>query len=114
MISNDCRCPGCGTCEAAAEVVPLRIATKELRKANKEEKQKYAELLRMTQSYVKTLHAAEAERDNLKLALQNVAMLAKRLRKTDPENAEHLLRFCREAGWEDSILREGGTEDAKQ
>jgi hypothetical protein len=38
-------------------------------------------------------------------AIENVAMLAKRLRKTDPENAEHFLRFCREAGWEDSILR---------
>lgn len=43
---------------------------------------------------------AEAEQ-----AIHNVAALAKRLRRTDPENAEHLLRFCREAGWEDSILR---------
>ena len=47
----------------------------------------------------------EVNYDRCLLAIENVAMLAKRLRKTDPENAEHLLRFCREAGWEDSILR---------
>lgn len=39
-------------------------------------------------------------------AIDNISAFAKRLRKTDPENAEHLLRFCRGAGWEDSILRE--------
>ena len=38
-------------------------------------------------------------------AIENVAALAKRIRKTDPENADHLLRFCQEAGWKDSILR---------
>lgn len=47
----------------------------------------------------------EVEYDRALLAIQNVAALAKRLRKTDPENAEHFLRFCREAGWKDSILR---------
>jgi hypothetical protein len=47
----------------------------------------------------------EVEYDRALLAIQNVAALAKRLRKTDPENAEHFLRFCREAGWEDSILK---------
>lgn len=47
----------------------------------------------------------EVEYDRALLAIHNVAALAKRLRKTDPENAEHLLRLCREAGWEDSILR---------
>lgn len=47
----------------------------------------------------------EVDYDRALLAIENVAALAKRLRKTDPENAEHLLRFCREAGWEDSILR---------
>jgi hypothetical protein len=47
----------------------------------------------------------EVEYDRALLAIHNVAALAKRLRKTDPENAAHLLRFCREAGWEDSILR---------
>ena len=49
----------------------------------------------------------EVEYDRALLAIHNVAALAKRLRKTDHENAEHLLRFCREAGWEDSILRGG-------
>ena len=47
----------------------------------------------------------EVEYDRALLGIQNVAALAKRLQKTDPENAEHFLRFCREAGWEDSILR---------
>lgn len=48
----------------------------------------------------------EVDYDRALLTIHNVAMLAKRLRKTDPENAEHFLRFCREAGWEDSILRD--------
>ena len=48
----------------------------------------------------------EVNYDRALHAIENVAALAKRLRKTDPENAEHLLRFCREAGWEDSILRD--------
>lgn len=48
----------------------------------------------------------EVAYDHALLAIHNVAALAKRLRKTDPENAEHFLRFCREAGWEDSILRD--------
>lgn len=39
-------------------------------------------------------------------SLENVRALALRMRKTDPANAEHLLRFCREAGVEGSILRE--------
>lgn len=34
-----------------------------LRAANKQEKQKYAELSRMNESYIKQLHAAERERD---------------------------------------------------
>lgn len=45
------------------------------------------------------------ESDRMSLSLRNVLMLSKRIRKTDPENAEHLVRFCREAGIEDSILR---------
>lgn len=48
----------------------------------------------------------EVNYDRAILAIENVAMLAKRLHKTDPENAAHFLRFCREAGWEDSILRD--------
>jgi hypothetical protein len=38
--------------------------------------------------------------------ISNIALLAKRIRKTDPINASHLLRFCREAGWEYSVLRD--------
>ena len=53
----------------------------------------------------------EVNYDRALLAIHNDAALARRLRKTDPENAEHLLRFCREAGWEDSILRDD-EEDA--
>lgn len=47
----------------------------------------------------------EVNYDRALRAIENVAALAKRLHKTDPENAEHLARFCREAGIEDSILR---------
>jgi hypothetical protein len=47
----------------------------------------------------------EVEYDPALLAIHNVAALAKRIRKTDPENAEHLVRFCREAGVEDSVTR---------
>ncbi len=39
-------------------------------------------------------------------ALENVRMLAKRLRRTDPENAAHLLRFCASVGMVDNILRD--------
>jgi hypothetical protein len=43
----------------------------------------------------------------LTLALRNVRALAKRLHRTDPESAAHLLRFCDEAGVKDNIMREG-------
>lgn len=47
------------------------------------------------------------ERDRMLLSLQNVMMLAQRMRRRDvPDAAEHLLRFCREAGAEPSILRD--------
>lgn len=47
-----------------------------------------------------------AEVDRLRSALRNVrAFAASRLRKTDPENAGHLLRFCEEAGIVASVLR---------
>jgi hypothetical protein len=39
------------------------------------------------------------------LALRNVRAMAKRLHRTDPENAAHLLRFCDEAGVIDRFLR---------
>ncbi len=38
-------------------------------------------------------------------ALRNVRAFAKRLHRTDPENAANLLRFCEEAGVHDRILR---------
>lgn len=41
----------------------------------------------------------------LRLALRNVRALAHRLRKTDPENAGHLLRFCEDAGVGDRLFR---------
>ncbi len=43
--------------------------------------------------------------DHLEDALGNVRLLAMRLHRTDPANAEHFLRFCREVGVEGSVLR---------
>lgn len=74
MIGNDCRCPGCGTCDAASEV-------RDLRKSLREWKQKYAELSRMNESYIKNLHAAERERDELKSRLAHA--------EADAEQAIH-------------------------
>lgn len=51
------------------------------------------------------LDAVRAERDAMHLALQNVRALAMRLRRTDAENAGHLLRFCADVGVVGSILR---------
>lgn len=51
------------------------------------------------------MHAADALR-RMEIALRNVRMLAKRMRKTDPENAAHLLRFVASTGIEDSFLRD--------
>jgi hypothetical protein len=70
MIGNDCRCPGCGNCGAEIAVERLTKeredlvkSLREARKSLREAKQKYAELSRMNESYVKQLHAAERERD---------------------------------------------------
>lgn len=73
MISRDCRCPGCGTCEAAATIDPLKKERLTLRKSVKEEKQRYDELYRMHETYIKKLHAAEEENKRLKDALQMIA-----------------------------------------
>ena len=73
MINRDCRCPGCGTCEAAATIDPLKKERLTLRKSVKEEKQRYDELYRMQESYIKRLHAAEEENKRLKDALQMIA-----------------------------------------
>lgn len=73
MINRDCRCPGCGTCEAAATIDPLKKERLTLRKSVKEEKQRYDELYRMHETYIKKLHAAEEENKRLKDALQMIA-----------------------------------------
>ena len=43
-----------------------------LRAANKQEKQKYDELFRMTESYIKRLHAAEKNNKRLREALERI------------------------------------------
>ena len=73
MINRDCRCPGCGTCEASATIEPLKKERLTLRKSVKEEKQRYDELYRMHETYIKKLHAAEEENKRLKDALQMIA-----------------------------------------
>ena len=73
MINRDCRCPGCGTCEAAATIEPLKKERLTLRKSVKEEKQRYDELYRMHETYIKKLHTAEEENKRLKDALQMIA-----------------------------------------
>jgi hypothetical protein len=55
-----------------------------------------------------------ADADRLRLALRNVRGLAKRLRRTDPVNADHLLRFCDDAGVVDSILRGSSTGEGDE
>lgn len=81
MINQDCRCPGCGTCGAADEIAPLKKTNAELRKKLREVTQRYAELERMTHSYIKHLHAAERERDELKTRLAHA--------EADAEQAVH-------------------------
>ena len=68
MINRDCRCPGCGVCDAEEAIDPLKKERTVLRKSLKEEKQKYDELFRMTESYIKRLHTAEEENKRLKEA----------------------------------------------
>jgi hypothetical protein len=51
--------------------------------------------------------AKNAEIERLKSALKNVRALAMQLRKVDPTNAAHFLRFCEEAGVVGSVLRGG-------
>ena len=74
MISRDCRCPGCGTCEAAATIDPLKKERLTLRKSLKEEKQRYDELYRMQETYIKKLHAAEEENKRLRAALERISI----------------------------------------
>lgn len=58
-----------------------------------------------------TLHEVRKDSDLARRALENVQMLAGRLRKTDPVNAEHLTRFCLEAGVKPSPLRINDAEE---
>jgi hypothetical protein len=53
-----------------------------------------------------TAEALLAHHHKTQLALRNVLAMAGRLRKTDPETAAHLIRFCASAGVEPSILRQ--------
>jgi hypothetical protein len=46
-----------------------------------------------------------AEVRKARLALRNVLALSHRIRKTDTENADHLVRFCASAGVEATVLR---------
>jgi chromosome segregation ATPase len=73
MISRHCRCPGCGICEAAEAIEPLKKERTVLRKSLKEEKQRYKELSQMTESYIKRLHATEEENKRLRKALQTIS-----------------------------------------
>jgi hypothetical protein len=47
----------------------------------------------------------------LERALRNVRLLALRLRRTDPVNAAHFIRFCEEAGVHAQILRDDTTRE---
>lgn len=53
----------------------------------------------------KEMDLCRARIAELERALRNVRLLAARVRRKDPENAEHLLRFCSEAGVLPSIVR---------
>lgn len=55
---------------------------------------------------IKDKDDAERRLERAEDALQNVRMLAMRMRRTDPENAAHLLRFCEDVGIVGSVLRD--------
>lgn len=55
---------------------------------------------------IKDKDDAEQRLERAENALQNVRMLAMRMRRTDPENAAHLLRFCEDVGIVGSVLRD--------
>lgn len=73
MISRHCRCPGCGICDAAEAIEPLKKERTVLRKSLKEEKQRYNELSQMTETYIKRLHVTEEENKRLRKALQTIS-----------------------------------------
>jgi len=43
--------------------------------------------------------------EQLEHSIRNIAAFAKKVKKHDPLISDSILRYCREAGWEDSILR---------
>ena len=73
MISRHCRCPGCGICDAAEAIDPLKKERTVLRKSLKEQKQRYKELSQMTETYIKRLHATEEDNKRLRKALQTIS-----------------------------------------
>jgi hypothetical protein len=72
MIGNDCRCPGCGTCDAASEVERLRERLAVERTPNGAGKWNAERVLR---------EKAERERDELKARLAHA--------EADAEQAIH-------------------------
>jgi len=74
MINRDCRCPGCGVCDAAEAIDPLKKERTVLRKSLKEEKQRYDELSRIANGYINTLHAAEEENRRLRGVLYRISI----------------------------------------
>jgi len=67
----------------------------------------WEETLRELETLRARADQAEADAARMRLSLENVRMLAKRMRRrgTYAENAAHLLRFCEDAGVVDNILR---------
>lgn len=43
--------------------------------------------------------------EQLEHSIRNIAAFAKLVKKHDSFISDNILRYCREAGWEDSILR---------
>lgn len=88
MIGRDCRCPGCGTCDAASEVERLRAAAEE------SEHQMH---LRIRAGYDKTIADSwrakvaevEAERDHERMvANEQLARAHDAVRERDEARAE--------------------------
>ena len=86
-------------CDFEARVLELEDEVAGLRK-DWEKRQRAVE--QRTDDYLE----ARKQRDAALRALENVrAQTARRIRRTDPESAELLLRFCAEAGVRGNILR---------
>jgi hypothetical protein len=104
MINRDCRCPGCGVCDAAEAIDPLKKERTVLRKSVKEEKQRYDELFRMTESYIKRLHTAEEENKRLREALERIS-IGMDVRPFDASAAQVEGYF---RGFAEATLKKGG------